>query len=464
MNGQSKRLQVLFALGLYLRPKVAIETGTYIGTSTHLFSGLGVKKTFSIEIVEEYASIARNRHQQLIAQGSLEIITGSSVDCLPRILSEIPVDSPILAYLDAHWHEHLPTKQEIWDLIDWGGMFIAIVDDFQVPGYPGYGYDKYGEVTVGPKVVPVHPSISLYVPKESEECETGARRGTGYIIHRDVLKSLPKYFLDDLGLCKLEQDVPNPDTKHTFNNLDKHVVTTRRFIERHKEFQRINADISNYVWRYGPDARHYSSMDTIQEDFPDKVSSDLPWIPPLVCNAISHYNLIEECARGQSLMTIMEDDAVLVRDFDRRAFTAIQSLQDPDFDLIQWGWNWDSFVFIRDHLGQPQKIDWAQNYLKVAPRTFKDADAESKLEPLLLTWGIHCYTLSPKGAQKLLEFYPKIKNIFVDSLDLLGIAYHSETIDGAFNAFYPKLKAYISISPLSYVTNDKQHSTFVKQD
>ena len=58
-----------------------------------------------------------------------------------------------MAYLDAHWENFLPTTQEINDLIEWGGTFIAIVDDFQVPGFPEYGFDMYGESIVGPALL-----------------------------------------------------------------------------------------------------------------------------------------------------------------------------------------------------------------------------------------------------------------------------------------------------------------------
>lgn len=201
-NGQSRRLFIVSVLGSVLRPKFAIETGTYIGTTTHFFNGLGVDKTYSIEIVKEYALVARKRHKQLIQQGKLEIILGSSSDHIVKILKRISNDVPVIAYLDAHWHDFLPTKKEITALIEWGGPFIAIVDDFQVPDFPGYDFDSYGEEIVGPRIVPVHPEISLWIPDESEEIETGARRGTGYIFSKKALALFPSQTLIDLKLRK----------------------------------------------------------------------------------------------------------------------------------------------------------------------------------------------------------------------------------------------------------------------
>ena len=240
--------------------------------------------------------------------------------------------------------------------------------------------------------------------------------------------------------------------------LDKFVVTTKRFIERQREFSKINAHIPNFTWSYGPDAHEYSRIDVIRNQLSNKVSPEISWRPSLICNAISHYKLIEKCAEGNKVMTIMEDDAVLVTDFDSKATSLIDKLPNRNFDLIQWGWNWDSFVYVRNQNGESQKIDWSSKYLKVQPQNFRDEETLSNLKPLLLSFGIHCYTITPQGAQKLLKLYPIIEDIFVDSVDITGIAFPSETIDGAFNAFYPSMEAYVSIAPLSYAMNDKQNS------
>jgi len=204
LNGQSRRWYNICILSQYLRPKFAIETGTFLGSSSHLFQGLGVEKTYSIEIVEEYATIARNRYQQMIRQGLLEITLGSSVDHLPKVLGGIKNEHAIIAYLDAHWHDHLPTAEEINLLIGWGGPFLAIVDDFQVPNFPGYGFDQYGETIVGATSVPSHPDISLWIPNESELRETGAKRGTGYILSKKAQALIPPDVYFDLNLSEIK--------------------------------------------------------------------------------------------------------------------------------------------------------------------------------------------------------------------------------------------------------------------
>lgn len=128
---------------------------------------------------------------------------GSSIGNLPAVLSGISNEQSVVAYLDAHWNDYLPTTSELNFLIEWGGPFIAIIDDFQVPNFPGYGFDQYGEMVVGPALVPAHPNLSLWFPNENEVLETGAKRGTGYVISTGALAAIPPLVLDELKLSEL---------------------------------------------------------------------------------------------------------------------------------------------------------------------------------------------------------------------------------------------------------------------
>ena len=241
-------------------------------------------------------------------------------------------------------------------------------------------------------------------------------------------------------------------------NLQKYVISTKRFTERHKTFDEMNSIVGNYTWRYGLDAQNYPDPQSICNEFKEDLSPTLPWSRSIILNALSHLSLIRECAEGSEIMTIMEDDAVLINGFDSKASDLISSLPDSKFDLIQWGWNWDIFVFTQDSTGKINKIDWTERYLKLEPQDFKSIETKSTLERLHHTFGSHCYSLTPQGAQKLLEFIPIIEAKWVDNVDSTGIAYHANTFDGILNAYYSKLDAYISVAPLSFVTNDKKDS------
>ena len=63
-----------------------------------------------------------------------------------RELTQEPIDRavPTLFYLDAHWHEYLPLRDELEIALGQFANAVVLIDDFQVPDDPGYGFDDYG--------------------------------------------------------------------------------------------------------------------------------------------------------------------------------------------------------------------------------------------------------------------------------------------------------------------------------
>lgn len=183
MNGQRNRLRTSFLLSEILKPDYAIESGSYLGTSTQYLASLVSTKTYSIEINQEFSSVAKARLKEDIDANRIEIIDGNSAVQMPLILDRInPAASNVLAYLDAHWLEHIPLLEEIQSLLNWGGNFIAVIDDFYIPGDPGYGFDQYENHRVDISHVPVSDEISVWIPSANSSTESGARRGTAYVV------------------------------------------------------------------------------------------------------------------------------------------------------------------------------------------------------------------------------------------------------------------------------------------
>jgi len=53
------------------------------------------------------------------------------------------VRNEIFFYLDAHWRGKCPLIEEIEQIASRWEKFVMMIDDFQVPGDEGYGYDRY---------------------------------------------------------------------------------------------------------------------------------------------------------------------------------------------------------------------------------------------------------------------------------------------------------------------------------
>ena len=183
MNGQRNRLRTSFLLCDIFKPDFAIESGSYLGTSTQYLASLASTKTYSIEINSAFADIARMRLKTDIDCGRIEVIDGDSAVQMSKILSTFnPTNSKVFAYLDAHWLEHIPLSEEIQSLLDWGGDFIAVVDDFYTPDDPGFGFDQYKNHRVDISHIPKSEQISVWIPDKNSSTESGSRRGTAYIV------------------------------------------------------------------------------------------------------------------------------------------------------------------------------------------------------------------------------------------------------------------------------------------
>jgi hypothetical protein len=84
-------------------------------------------------------------------------------------------------YLDAHWLEDLPLAQEVAIILARSTDPVIVIDDFAVPGDPGYGFDDYGpgsrlDETFVKSSLDRYEATILY-PSAPSEHETGARRG-----------------------------------------------------------------------------------------------------------------------------------------------------------------------------------------------------------------------------------------------------------------------------------------------
>jgi hypothetical protein len=178
-NGQVSRFKQIEQISNVLKPDVAIETGTFLGTSTPYLATMVSGDTYTIEFVPKYAKKARMRFESEFQNLGISLIQGNSVNEIKKLLGGIPPTSTILAYLDAHWERELPTAQELAELLKWGNTWVAVIDDFKVPGDDSYGFDQYGELVVDKSLIP--QGVRLMVPNQSANFESGARKGTAYV-------------------------------------------------------------------------------------------------------------------------------------------------------------------------------------------------------------------------------------------------------------------------------------------
>jgi hypothetical protein len=146
---------------------------------------------FTCEISEENFGFALAR---LSSIRNVAVTLGDSRDFLRSLLTGPLFDArreSIIFYLDAHWNADLPLAEEI-DLVFSSCPCAAVmIDDFEVPNDPGYGFDSYGpSLTLNSSYIAAavrEHQLATFYPSTPSSMETGVRRGCAVLCKNAVL-------------------------------------------------------------------------------------------------------------------------------------------------------------------------------------------------------------------------------------------------------------------------------------
>jgi hypothetical protein len=157
-------------------------------------------------------------------------------------------------------------------------------------------------------------------------------------------------------------------------------------------------------------------------------------------------------------VTIAEDDAVLNRRFSEKARKVMAKLP-ADWDIILWGWNFDSILHCEIIEGLKQGV---MRFDAAPLREKQDRFQELDVDPLPLrlfgAFGVLCYSVSPKGARFLRSHCFPLRNEIIP-IPGLGRPLRNFSIDVLMNKYYRVLNAFVSFPPLAWSENDKTASS-----
>ena len=176
-NGQAERCATVLEILDRLRPTAIIETGTYRGTTTEFLARHFTGPIHSCEIDRRCFLGSRRK---LARFPQIELALSDSRPFLRYVLARRRPAAPLLVYLDAHWWDDLPLREEIEIILGSGHEAAIMIDDFEVPDDPGYTFDDFGP---GKRFslalldfLADHPE-PLFYPSARAEAETGSKRG-----------------------------------------------------------------------------------------------------------------------------------------------------------------------------------------------------------------------------------------------------------------------------------------------
>ena len=186
MNGQRWRCLMFAELVHKTAPKAIVETGTYLGTTTEWLAAFQLP-VFTCEAHPENYGFSTARLQ---ATPNVRVLKADSRAFLTQLLRGRFGDGPNLFYLDAHWNADLPLADELEIIFGRSLDSVVVIDDFEVPGDPGYAFDDYG---AGKALTSEYISgmierfkLRAYYPTKPSTCETGAKRGCVVLAHRTL--------------------------------------------------------------------------------------------------------------------------------------------------------------------------------------------------------------------------------------------------------------------------------------
>jgi len=116
-----------------------IETGTYLGETTVEFTKM-VPNVWTIESSTENLEKAQEKLSNYV---NVLCILGHSEQVLPELLQNKSIVRPLMFYLDAHWEDYNPLRDELVVISSSAKDSVIAIHDFKVPNHPELGFDYY---------------------------------------------------------------------------------------------------------------------------------------------------------------------------------------------------------------------------------------------------------------------------------------------------------------------------------
>lgn len=201
MNGQTGRQALVRELFRSLPFERVVETGCYRGASTEFLWYLSGLPTYTVDRSRSFTAYVRRRMRHT----GVQVTTGDSRAFLTDLAERTDPDSLTFFYLDAHWGLTPPLAEEVAIITRRWARAVILIDDFQVPDDPGYGFDQYGCHRLNREYLLAGDSVGNYRflwPNVPAGQETGYRRGCCVLVPPALFESVKAL----AGLRTLEEE------------------------------------------------------------------------------------------------------------------------------------------------------------------------------------------------------------------------------------------------------------------
>jgi hypothetical protein len=151
-----------------------------------------------VEASPRYHLYARTRFQ---TYPQVQVELGDSRSFLRRLAARGPAPSTLF-YLDAHWEDDLPFREEVEIIAGHWDRAVVIIDDFEVADDPGYYSYEHNGNRLSAGYLP-DTGWSLFYPAAKSSEETGAKSGCGILVSPALVPAVK-------GLASVREATPRP--------------------------------------------------------------------------------------------------------------------------------------------------------------------------------------------------------------------------------------------------------------
>jgi glycosyl transferase, family 25 len=236
--------------------------------------------------------------------------------------------------------------------------------------------------------------------------------------------------------------------------MDIFVINLDRNPERLQAFERINPHLGDAKRWPASEGKTVNHADLLTRKL---FAEPITYTNGAIGNALSHLGLWERAAKSPSYITVLEDDAIVHKDFETIAPQLIAELA-PDWDFILWGWNFDTVMSFDLFAGTPCAAHFSQNDLRTNWDSIQKNAVRPALHRLHYAFGTIGYSISTTGAKKLAKLALPIKP-FLYKIPAFDLEIQNDALDCVLATQYGHVNAYACFPPLILTRNDRTQST-----
>jgi GR25 family glycosyltransferase involved in LPS biosynthesis len=226
--------------------------------------------------------------------------------------------------------------------------------------------------------------------------------------------------------------------------MDIFVISLKRSTDRRSEFDKNNSKyISNYTYFDAVDGKTLNI-----NELPDNIftKGSINFTNGAIGCALSHLKLWEKCIQLNKPIIIMEDDAIVSKNFNKHINNVINNMLPKDWDVVMLSYNFDSVLSYQNTVYEQANCIFNKTRMtKKDIENFVHSKINTTIAKLYFSFGLSSYMISPNGARILKEKCFPLNNKIVNIPFLNNIMCY--TIDCMMNTVYKDISAYVCIIP-----------------